>query len=368
MAQQYNQLRAMLAIAKGSFKAILRNPSAVAFSFGFPLVFILVFGFIGGGVPAASIALTRPGDTSSAVIRGLLKSPLVRLSAERDPVKIREDLVKGRITAILTVDSGLSGAGIRQFTVRMLTSSASADKYPLVRLALAQVFENSVERYADVKYRPIIIDELPQVAGRAYSEIDFILPGMLGFSLLSAAVFGVAFIFFSLRQQLVLKRYFATPIGKRYIVMGEGIARVAFQMITAVVIIVIGVVFFHFTLVHGWLTFLEMLVLSLVGLLVFMGFGFIISSVARSESTIPPFANLFTLPQFLLGGTFFSVEAFPVWLQKICEILPLKQLNDAMRNVAFEGAHLTDCGKQLGILLLWGIATYAVAIKVFKWE
>ena len=46
MAQKYNQLRAMLAIAKGSFKAILRNPSAVVFSFGFPLVFILVFGFI----------------------------------------------------------------------------------------------------------------------------------------------------------------------------------------------------------------------------------------------------------------------------------------------------------------------------------
>jgi ABC-2 type transport system permease protein len=39
-----------------------------------------------------------------------------------------------------------------------------------------------------------------------------------------------------------------------------------------------------------------------------------------------------------------------------------------MRNVAFEGAHLTDCGKQLGILLLWGIGTYAVAVKVFKWE
>lgn len=358
----------MLAIAKGSFKAILRNPSAVAFSFGFPLVFILVFGFIGGGAPSAFIALARQGDTSSPVVRGLLRSPLVRLSDERDSGKIREDLIKGRIAAILVIDSGLSEAGMRQVTVHTLTSSASADKYPLVRSALAQVFEHAVEKYTDVKYRPIIVDELPPVAGREYSEIDFILPGMLGFSLLSAAVFGVAFLFFSLRQQLVLKRYGATPIAKRYIVLGEGIARVAFQLITAVVIIGIGKLFFHFTLVHGWVTFIEMLVLSLFGLIVFMVFGFIISSVAKSESTIPPFANLFTLPQFLLGGTFFTVEAFPAWLQKICEILPLKQLNDAMRNVAFEGAHLTDCGKQLGILLLWGIVTYAVAIKVFKWE
>jgi ABC-2 type transport system permease protein len=368
MAQKYNQLRAMLAIAKGSFKAILRNPSAVAFSFGFPLVFILVFGFIGGGPPTVDIALGHRGDTAYSVIKGLLRNPIVRLTEEQDSVKVRQALVKGRIAAILTVDSGVSAAGIRQFTVHTQTSSASGDKYPILRLALAQVFENAVERYADVKYRPITVDELPPIRGREYSEIDFILPGMLGFSLLSAAVFGVAFLFFNLRQQLVLKRYGATPIAKKYIVLGEGIARVIFQLITAVVIIGIGKLWFHFTLVHGWLTFFEMLVLSLFGLIVFMGFGFIISSVAKSESTIPPFANLFTLPQFLLGGTFFSVQAFPVWLQRICEVLPLKQLNDAMRNVAFEGAHLTDCGKQLGILLLWGIGTYAVAVKVFKWE
>jgi ABC-2 type transport system permease protein len=368
MAQQYNQLRAMLAITKGSLKAILRNPSAVAFSFGFPLVFILVFGFINGGGPTVTFALANRQDTTNYVVRGLLRSPIMRLTDETDSAAIRKDLEKGRIAAVLSFDSTRMPAGFIQYQVHTQTSSASADKYPILKLALAQVFENAVERGMPAQFRPLIIDELPPVPGREYSMIDFILPGMLGFSLLSAAVFGVAFLFFSLRQQLVLKRYYATPISKKYIVLGEGLARVLFQLITAVVIIGIGKLFFHFTLIHGWLTFLEMLLLSLFGLIVFMGFGFIISSVAKSESTIPPFANLFTLPQFLLGGTFFSTDAFPRWLQRICEILPLKQLNDAMRNVAFEGAHLTDCWKQLSILALWGIATYAVAIKVFKWE
>lgn len=68
------------------------------------------------------------------------------------------------------------------------------------------------------------------------------------------------------------------------------------------------------------------------------------------------------------GRNFFSTQAFPKWLQGFCEILPLKQLNDAMRNVAFEGASLLDCGKQIGILLLWGVIIYVVAIKTFKWE
>src|ERR1700733_15219278 len=105
MAQKYNQLRAMLAIAKGSFKAILRNPSAVVFSFGFPLVFILVFGFIGGGPPSVAIALTRRSDTSFQVVKGLLRNPMIQLTGETDTAKIREDVVKGRITAVLTVDS-----------------------------------------------------------------------------------------------------------------------------------------------------------------------------------------------------------------------------------------------------------------------
>lgn len=368
MAEKYSQLRAMLAITKGSLKAIFRSPSSVAFSFGFPLVFILVFGFINGGGPAVSVALANRADTANSVIKGLLSHQVVRLSKNTDTLSVRRDLEKGRIGAVLSIDSGRSAMGFTQYRIHLLTSSASADKYPIVKMALAQVIQQAEQNSIPAQYRLISVDELPMISGRKYAMIDFILPGMLGFSLLSAAVFGVAFLFFSLRQQLVLKRFYATPISKKYIVLGEGLARVLFQLITAVVIIVIGWVAFHFTLVHGWITLLEMLVLSLFGLIVFMGFGFIISSTAKSESTIPPFANLFTLPQFLLGGTFFSIEVFPVWLQKICEVLPLKQLNDALRNVAFEGAHITDCGKQLGILALWGIAVYAVAIKVFKWE
>ena len=99
-----------------------------------------------------------------------------------------------------------------------------------------------------------------------------------------------------------------------------------------------------------------------------MGFGFIVSGVAKSDSTIPPFANLITLPQFLLGGTFFTIDNFPSWLQPISNALPLTHLNTAMRSVAFEGSSLWEVKTEVGILLLWGIAVYAVAIKVFKWE
>ena len=91
-------------------------------------------------------------------------------------------------------------------------------------------------------------------------------------------------------------------------------------------------------------------------------------NMARNDSAIPPFANLITMPQFLIGGTFFSIEAFPKWLQPISKAMPLTHLNTAMRNVAFEGQNLWDVRMEIGILLLWGIAVYIVAVKVFKWE
>lgn len=368
MSQSYSQWKAMLAISRASFRAIFRSPSAVIFSFAFPLIFILVFGFIGGGSPTVRIGFTKLSDTSAnnAVYQQLLKYKTIRV-IQKTEEELRNDLSKGRITAILDMQPNSSGS-FPLYKISIQTSTASVDRLAILQSTLKDVIVNLDRRAAPDAPTYATIDLPPPMPGRVYKTIDFILPGQLGFSLLSAGVFGVAFLFFNLRQQLVLKRFFATPIRKGYILFGEGISRVLFQLITAVVILLIGRFVFGFTLVHGVVTFLEMLVLSLVGLIVFMGFGFVVSGLAKNESTIPPFANMFTLPQFLLAGTFFSIDTFPKWLQPICRVLPLTHLNDAMRNVAFEGSHLIDCGKQLGILGLWGIAIYAVAIKVFRWE
>ncbi len=123
-----------------------------------------------------------------------------------------------------------------------------------------------------------------------------------------------------------------------------------------------------FLFLMGCVTFLNIMVLSFIALVLFMGFGFIVSGVAKNESTIPPFANLITLPQFLLAGTFFPIESFPKWLQPICNILPLTHFNNAMRDIAFEGANLWAVGDDIAILLVWIVVVYAVAFKIFKWE
>jgi ABC-2 type transport system permease protein len=369
--QQYSQLRAMAAISKASLKAQFRSPSAVIFSFAFPFIFILVFGFVGnnGGVPVYRIALDKNCDTTNALYDSIKSSNRIKIMRFENARDLRDNLVKGKITGIFNIKK--NSTEIPAYTYTLATTSASNDQWP----QFMPVVNSIVNKLSNVKYanRPTyaIPDfdytrDVEQI--REYKTIDFILPGQLGFSLLSSGVFGVAFMFFNLRNTLVLKRFFATPISRTYIVLGEGLARIIFQMITAIVIIVAGRFLFGFTLINGIETLLEMLVLSFLGLVVFMGLGFIVSGLATSDSTIPPFANLLTLPQFLLGGTFFSVEAFPKWLQPISKALPLTHLNTAMRAVAFEGQNLWDVKNEIGILLLWGVVIYAVSVKVFKWE
>lgn len=368
MAQPYNQLKAMLAITKASFRAMLRSPSAVIFSIFFPLIFILVFGFIGNsGGPSYRIVLDKNSDTTNAFIDSLKKFKNIKFIEGESVKDLESDLNKGRITGVLNVQKVAVPHAPFEYLVHFKSTTASADKFS----TFLPLIENTITKIDRSKYaaQPTYAQIAPEIKSvRQYRTIDFILPGQLGFSLLSAGVFGVAFLFFSLRQQLVLKRFNATPIKRGYIILGEGISRVIFQLLTAVIIVGIGHFFFHFTLVHGWLTFFEILVLCFIALLVFMGFGFIISGLAKSESTIPPIANIFTLPQFLLAGTFFSIDAFPAWLQPISKALPLTYFNDAMRKIAFEGAHLNDCLVQIGVLILWGVIGYAIAIKVFRWE
>ncbi|ALL08138.1 ABC transporter permease [Pedobacter sp. PACM 27299] len=363
MSKPYNHTKATMALAKASFRSIMRSPSAVVFTLAFPLVFILVFGFLGKGGIKVDLAIAPGSDLHNPIIVALEENPVVHLIRDKDAAEIKTDLEKGSIDGLIHVEK--NAAEKPAYKAKVEYTSASIDKGNVLKSVIHNLMYN-----LNSKDMMPTVAELNEstVQGRIYRTIDFILPGQLGFSLLSTGVFGTAFVFFNLRQTLVIKRFFATPVRKSSIVFGEGIARIGFALLGAVFIIMIGHFFFHFTLVHGAITVINMLILAIIGLIVFMGFGFVVSGIAKSESTIPPISNIITLPQFLLSGTFFSIDAFPEWLQPISRALPLTYLNDAMRKVAFEGAGLWDVKHQILIMIVWGIGIYAVAVKVFKWE
>jgi ABC-2 type transport system permease protein len=364
MSGQYNQWTAMWAICRATLRAIFKSPQAIFFSLFFPIVLIMVFGALtGGGKSAYEIAFDTKTDTLNPVYFAIKSNILLDVNTGSE-AELLDRLKKGRIAALVSVRHTPGKVDVPEYDIHLTSTSANQRELPAVREIMESIINkttaNTVQKVATISEE--------RLEGRAYHMIDFYLPGMLGFSLIGSAVFGVAFVFFTLRETLVLKRMFATPVRKTFIVLGESLARVAFQLTTSIILILFGTFFYHFTLAHGFVTFLELLVLSFLGVTVFMGFGFIISSVAKNQNVIPIYANLFMFPQYFLSGTFFPKGLLPESMQAIINYLPLTALNDAMRKVSFEGMHLLGVGKEITILIVWCLLAYSILIRIFRWE
>lgn len=352
----------MFAITKASFKSIFKSPSSTFFSLFFPIVLIIIFGSIGGGGGVSfDVAIDKNSDSTSSIYKAITHASMLRIEKGTE-AEIEDQLKKGRLTAILSVQKTDSG----KYDVHIKSSSASQRELP----QLQQYLNGLINEMSEVQHpiEKIATTSSEEVQGRIYKRIDFYLPGMIGFSLIGSAVFGVAFLFFALRETLVLKRMYASPVTKSNIVIGESLGRVFFQLLIVIVLILFGRFAYGFTLANGFVTFIELLFLSALALVVFMGFGFFISSMARNQNVIPIYANLFMFPQYFLSGTFFPKTILPQSIHWLIEALPLTALNDALRKVAFEGSHLNDCWKQMGILVAWGIVIHTFAIWVFRWE
>lgn len=367
MPQHYSQLTAMMAIVKASLKAQLKSPSALVFGFIFPLFFILIFGSGNINMPQSVLRFTPTSDTTNFFYK------LIDTSKFYDDVKVstnltesENSLIKGRTSAI--IDLQKSTTAPNSFTVKIIPSKVTESNVGFIKLMFDATFFN-IQKYTPAPYTPKYdVTIAPAIGERKFKQIDKVLPGQLGFSLLSAGLFGVSFLFFNLRETLVLKRLNATPIKRPFIIFGEALARVLFQLIIVTAIVLIGKFAFGYTLVNGLVTFGNLLILSFLGLVVFMGFGFVISGAAKSINTVPVYTNLLGFPQFMLSGTFFPYQNLPSFLQPICKSLPLTHLNDAMRKVSFEGLGLGSCLTEISVLCLWIVVVYTIAFKIFKWE
>lgn len=100
----------------------------------------------------------------------------------------------------------------------------------------------------------------------------------------------------------------------------------------------------------------------------FCGIGLLIASRVTTIEGASGLANLVMLPMWLLSGVFFSSERFPDAVQPFINALPLTALNQALRGIITEARSLQEIAVQLAILAAWGLASFAVALKIFRWR
>lgn len=195
--------------------------------------------------------------------------------------------------------------------------------------------------------------------------IDFLVPGLLGMSLMGGGLWGVGFVTVDMRIRKLLKRFLATPMRKSHFLAAIMLSRLLFMLPEMLIIIVFARLAFGVTNQGNVGTLIFLL---LLGAFTFSGIGLLVASRARTVETVSGLMNLVMLPMWVLSGIFFSSERFPEAIQPVIKALPLTPLINSLRAVFLEGASLASLWTQVGILAAWGGITFVLALRWFRWN
>lgn len=367
MKKQYrspHQLRAFFVMTKYFFLAQTRNAATFAFGFLFPVVFISIFGLIGNAPQTLIIGMPTGTNFNNPIIKTLKDQKYVTTQIAPES-QLELEMKQGKLSGIISVDTNSQNA--KFYHVNVITSVANAQEGAGILSLVNGIVDQANLHNAGVVKPPISIVQ-KQLAGRAIRYIDFALPGQIGFALLSTAIFGTVFGLIYLKKALVLKRMFATPTRAITILLAQGGSRLIMAVLQTLIILTLGIVAFKFYLPQGIITYIELVILSVIALVAFLGFGYFMAGLVNDENAAGPMVNLITLPQFLLSGTFFPTNELPNWLQPLANILPLTFFNEAVRKITTEGGTIIETIPFMLGLILWGAVMYILAAKTFKWE
>jgi ABC-2 type transport system permease protein len=330
------------------FRQFYREPEVIFWSFIFPIGLAIALGIAFRNRPIEAVRVGLTPDASS-LADALRAAPGIKpevLSAEDAARSLR----LGRI--ILLVRRDAAGA----LTYRYDDSRPDA---VVARLRVDDALQKAAGRPQPVRTG----DEPVREPGSRY--IDFLIPGLLGMNLMSGGMWGMGFHLVDMRMKKLLKRLVATPMHRGDFMLAQMAIRVVFMVIEVT-----------FLLGFGWLAFgvpvrgsmLAVFVVGGIGALSFGGIGLLVASRARTIEKVMALMNIVMMPMFICCGSFFSAERFPDALQPIIQVLPLTALNDALRAVILEGASLASQGGELAIISAWGLVTFLLGLRLFRWS
>ena len=194
--------------------------------------------------------------------------------------------------------------------------------------------------------------------------VDFLIPGLMGMNLLTSGLWGIGFAMVEMRQRKLLRRYTATPMRRSDYLLALASGRLILMLLQLIMLVGFGVLAFHMRIVGSWIS---ICIISALGALAFGALGLLTASRAEKIESVNGLINLISLPMWILSGVFFSYERFPALMQPLIKVLPLTAFNDALRAIVLEGASLAAQESRLLILGVWGIVSFALAVRWFRW-
>ncbi len=328
-------------------RLFFREPSAVFWTFGFPILLSVALGIAFRNRPPEPIAAAvRAGDGASELAAALGRDGQVSAKVLSES-EARAALRVGRVAIV--VEPG---------PPRRYAFDPTRPESRLARAVVDDVLQRAAGR-AD----PVPVTEA-RVAEPGSRYIDFLIPGLIGLNIMSSGMWGIAWVIVETRQKKLLKRLVATPMRRGEFLLSFVFLRMLFLLLELPVLL--GFAWLAFAVrVQGSLPLL--VGLAFLGALAFSGLGLLVASRARNSQTASGLINLVMMPMFILSGVFFSASNFPEIMQPAIRALPLTALIDALRAVMNEGAGAAAVAPQAALLAGLAVVSFGAALRVFRW-
>ncbi len=343
-------------------KDFFREPAAVFWVYGFPLLMALALGtaFRERPIEKLTIDLYLLSDSESQrseILTILKKDPRLIIVESTSEILWKKRLRSGKTDLVLELNTN-NLTNPTQWEYK-LWDEPNRPESVLARNAV----QNTILRTFLKPDAPTVKEHHLEELGIRY--IDFLIPGLVGMNLMGGGLWGVGFVIVDMRVRKLLKRFLATPMKKRDFLLSIAISRLCFSIPEVIILLGFGYLFFGVQ-IQGNLLYL--LFTLLLGGFAFSGVGLLVASRAKTVETVSGLMNLVMLPMTILSGVFFSSEKFPEFMQPILQLLPLTALNDALRGIMLEGQSLTELVPKFGILLIWGVICFIISLKIFRWK
>jgi ABC-2 type transport system permease protein len=338
----------LLHLTMSRFRGFYREPSAVFWTFGFPILLSIALGVAFRNRPPepAYVAVER-GDGADALLASLEKDKNIHASI-LDPDDAHQALRTGKVALVIVPGPPRT---YRYDPMR-----------PESRLARA-LADDAMQRADGRRDATVTSDSPVTEPGSRY--IDFLIPGLIGMNLMSGGMWGVGYVIVEMRTRKLMKRLMATPMRRTHFLSSFLLMR---GIVLAVELpILLAFAWFVFKIgVRGSVALLVLM--SVLGSLAFAGLGLLVASRAKNTQTVGGLMNLVMMPMFVFSGVFFSSAHFPDVMQPFIRVLPLTALNDSMRAVMIDGAGLRQVAMPAAIMTAWGLVCFGAALRIFRWR
>jgi ABC-type multidrug transport system permease subunit len=347
-------------------REFLREPEAIFWVYGFPILMTVGLGIAFKNRPIEQIAVVvMAGPAADATAEALKSSQ----TPEQFDVEIlaaeeaRRQLRTGGTDVVVETRS-------RQGSTDQSDGTTDRPEY---------VYHFDPTRADSLLARKAVDDRLQRAAGRQDAAdvtlvemnepggryIDFLVPGLLGMSLMGGGLWGVGFVTVDMRVRKLLKRFLATPMRKTDFLLGIMISRMLF-MVPEVLALLVFARYAFGVRNHGSTPAVTFLIL--LGAVMFSGVGLLAASRAKTIEAVSGIMNLVMVPMWIFSGIFFSSERFPEAVQPVIQTLPLTPLISTLRAVMLEGTTLVELWQPIAMMTVWSVVSFVLALRWFRWR